>query len=285
MTSRQVLAEMGVEPDFTVLKGGSQEGPDRIDYIHRRTESAIIYFVCNSAKESKTLLCRFRDAEGRPEIWDPVTGEIRLAKGVSRQADNACNIELELPAIGSAFVIFRRDGQAPKRTAFLFADTSVRKTPVQGTWTVKFQPGRLAPEYVQWDELIDWTTSHEPGIKYFSGTATYSLPFDMPYAATGNHWLDLGTVREVGEVRMDGQDLGIAWTYPFRVEVPTKLLSKGAHTIEVKVTNVWNNRLVGDQFLPKEKRVTRTNLKGKHKKDSPLVSSGLLGPVTLQPIM
>jgi len=283
MTSRQVLAEMGVKPDFTVLKGGSQEGPDRIDYIHRRTDSADIYFVCNSAKESKTLLCRFRDAKGRPEIWYPVTGEIRSAKGVSRQADNACNIELELPAIGSAFVIFRRDGQAPKKTAVLFADTSVKKTPIQGTWTVKFQPGRLAPEYVKWDELIDWTTSPVDGIKYFSGTATYAIEFDIPDEARQDSWLDLGKVCEVGEARLDGQDLGTAWTYPFRVKVPAKLLTQGSHTLEVAVTNVWNNRLVGDQFLDEKDRITRTNKAGKGK-NTPLVPSGLLGPVTLEPV-
>ncbi len=83
---------------------------------------------------------------------------------------------------------------------------------------------------------------------------------------------------------MDGQFLGTAWTYPFRVRVPAELLSRGPHDLEVKVTNVWNNRLVGDQFLPEEERVTRTNMQGRHQKDTPLVPSGLLGPVTLQPV-
>ncbi len=283
LTSRQVLAEMGVTPDFTVLKGGSQEGPDRVDYIHRRTNNADVYFVCNGALETKTLLCRFRDAEGRPEIWYPVTGEICSAKVVSRQPDNSCNIELELPAIGSAFVVFRRNGQAPEKTGDFFVNKSVIKTPIKGKWTVKFQLGRLAPESVKWNELIDWTSSEEPGIKYFSGTAAYSIQFEMSGAASGDFWLDLGKVNEVGEVSIDGLDLGTVWTFPFRVKVPAKLLGKGSHILEVKVTNVWNNRLVGDQFLPEEDRITRTNMKGQHTKSSPLVPSGLLGPVTLQP--
>ena len=282
-TSRQVLAELGVTPDFTVLEGGSQEGPDRIDYIHRRTNNADVYFVCNGALETKTLLCRFRDAEGRPEIWYPVTGEICSAKVVSRQPDNSCNIELELPAIGSAFVVFRRNGQAPEKTGDFFVNKSVIKTPIKGKWTVKFQLGRLAPESVKWNELIDWTSSEEPGIKYFSGTAAYSIQFEMSGAASGDFWLDLGKVNEVGEVSIDGLDLGTVWTFPFRVKVPAKLLGKGSHILEVKVTNVWNNRLVGDQFLPEEDRITRTNMKGQHTKSSPLVPSGLLGPVTLQP--
>jgi hypothetical protein len=282
MTSRQVLTQMGVKPDFIVLKGGSQEGPDRIDYIHRRTDNADIYFVCNSAKETRTLLCQFRDAEGRPEIWYPISGEIRAAKAAKRQADNSCNIELELPAIGSAFVVFRRDGHAPKQPASHLVNLDVRKTPIIGKWTVSFQPGRLAPESVEWNDLIDWTSSQVPGIKYFSGTATYSIRFEMPTATGEDFWLDLGKACEVGEVSIDGQALGTAWTFPFRVRVPANLLRKGAHRLEVKVTNVWNNRLVGDQFLPEEQRITRTNMQGQHKKDSPLVPSGLLGPVTLQ---
>ncbi len=202
---------------------------------------------------------------------------------VSRQHDNSCHIELELPAFGSAFVVFRRNGKPPKKAANIFADTQTERSPIKGKWTVKFQPGRLAPESVEWDELIDWTSSEEPGIKYFSGTAAYSIQFNMSEAAAEDFWLDLGKVNEVGEVSIDGQDLGTVWTFPFRVKVQAKLLSKGSHILEVKVTNVWNNRLVGDQFLPEEERLTRTNMKGQHTKISPLVPSGLLGPVTLQP--
>ena len=106
----------------------------------------------------------------------------------------------------------------------------------------------------------------------------------MAKAAAGDFWLDLGKVCEVGEVSIDAHDLGTAWTYPFRVKIPAKLLSRGMHNLEVKVTNVWNNRLVGDQFLDEKDRVTRTNMLGKHKKDTPLVPSGLLGPVTLVPV-
>ena len=148
---------------------------------------------------------------------------------------------------------------------------------------MRFQPGRLAPESVKWDKLIDWTTSQTPGIKYFSGTTAYSIQFEMPKAAVSDFWLDLGKVCEVGEVSIDAHDLGTVWTYPFRVKVPAKLLTKGTHNLEVKVTNVWNNRLVGDQFLPEKDRITRTNVKVTNK-NSPLVPSGLLGPVVLMPV-
>ena len=285
MTSRQVLTEMGIKPDFTVLKGGTQEGPLRIDYIHRRTDNADVYFVCNSAKEMKTVTCKFRDTNGRAEVWYPVTGEICLANVIGRNDDGSCDIALELPAFGSVFVVFRRGGrggQGPKKTADLFANESSAKIPVEGKWTVKFQPGRLAPESVQWDKPIDWTTSDVDGIKYFSGTAAYSVQVEMARDAVEDFWLDLGEVREVAEVSIDGEQLGTAWTYPFRVKVPAKLLTKGTHNLEVKVTNVWNNRLVGDQFLDEKDRITRTNMRGRHKKNTPLVRSGLLGPVTLE---
>ena len=284
MTSRQALAEMGVTPDFTVLEGGSQEGVDRIDHIHRYAQNADIYFVCSGAEETKTLLCRFRDAQGRPEIWDPITGEICVPRAVYRQPDNSCHIELELPALGSAFVVFRRDGAPPNIAAPSFAGAQGEEIPIQGQWTVRFQPGRLAPESVEWDKLIDWTNSDDPGIKYFSGTAAYSTRFKMPENAAGDFWLDLGRVCEVGEVSLDGHALGTAWTSPFRVKVPAGRLTKGSHTLEIKVTNVWNNRLVGDTFLPEGERFTRTNMERAHTKDSPLVPSGLLGPVTLLPV-
>lgn len=283
MTSREVLAHLGVKQDFTVLRGGSQEGPLRIDYIHRRCKNADIYFVCNSAKETKSLLCRFRDADGRPEVWCPVTGMICLADVVQRHGDGTCDVALDLPAFGSAIVVFRRDGVAPERTAEPPATESAAQTLVTGTWTVKFQPGRLAPESVQWDRLIDWTTSEVDGIKYFSGTATYSTQFEIPVLVQMDHWLDLGEVREVAEVNLDGKPLGTAWTYPFRVRVPAGLLTRGMHELEVRVTNVWNNRLVGDKFLDATERITRTNMQHVHDKNSPLVPSGLLGPVTLGP--
>ena len=278
------MGQLGVKPDFSVLRGGSQEGPDRVDYIHRCCDNADVYFVCNSAKQPRTLLCNFRDAEGRAEVWDPVTGEICLAKGVRRRADNSCNVELELPAIGSAFVVFRRDGRAPRKTAEPLVNPLADRIVINGRWTVKFQQGRLAPESVEWDELIDWTASPLPGVKYFSGTAVYSIRFEMTRDAGEDFWLDLGEVREVGEVSIDGHELGTAWTHPFRVKVPAEVLRRGFHDLEVKVTNVWNNRLVGDQFLEEKKRVTRTNLRGRHKKGTPLVHSGLLGPVTLEPV-
>ena len=281
MTSRQVLAKMEVKQDFTVLKGGSQAGPLRIDYMHRRSDNADTYFVCNSAKETKAVTCRFRDAEGRAELWCPVTGEICPVKVTNRNEDGSCDIAIELPAFGSVFVVFRRDGAASTKSADLIVNASAVKIPVEGKWRIEFQPERRAPESVEWDKLIDWRTSNVEGIKYFSGMATYTIQFDVARKAVEDFWLDLGEVNVVAGVSIDGQMLGTAWTYPFRVKVPAEILSKGSHQLEVKVTNLWNNRLVGDNLLDKKDRVTRTNLYGKFNKNTPLLASGLLGPVNL----
>ena len=107
----------------------------------------------------------------------------------------------------------------------------------------------------------------------------------MESDADTDQWLDLGEVHEVAEVSIDGKQLGTAWTYPFRVKIPAKILSKGSHNLEVRVTNVWNNRLVGDSFLDEADRVTRTNIRNKFNKKKPLIPSGLLGPVTLEPVL
>lgn len=280
-TAGQVLLHMGVQPDVTVLRGGSQEGSLRIDAIHRRTENADVYFVCNSAEEAKSLTCRFRSAEGSAEIWNPVTGDFRRARQVRRQSDGSCTLDLDLPAIGSAFVVFRRDGEPLAQESDLFADRAAGRIPITGDWTVAFQPGRRAPESVQFAELIDWTTADDAGINYFSGTATYAIQFDLSETLQGDFRLDLGRVCETGDVSFDGEELGTVWTFPYSVKVPAELLSKGSHRLEVKVTNVWHNRLAGDQLLPEEERVTSTNLKGRPARNSPLVPSGLLGPVML----
>ncbi len=180
-------------------------------------------------------------------------------------------------------MLFRRDGAPLEKTADRPVTESGKKIPVEGTWTVKFQPGRRAPDSVQWDRLIDWATSDVEGIKYFSGTATYSIQLKMPAHAQADHWLDLGEVREVAEVSVDGEQLGTAWTHTFRVRIPARLLIRGTHDLEVRVTNVWNNRLVGDKFLDETDRITRTNMQHVHNKNTPLIPSGLLGPITLRP--
>ncbi len=153
--------------------------------------------------------------------------------------------------------------------------------PIEGPWEVHFPPGWGAPETASFPELISWTESAVSAIKYFSGTATYRKEFQVPVDFP--HWmrvyLDLGNVQELADITFNGSNLGVAWIAPYRVEI-TKLLKRGKNLLEIDVTNLWPNRLIGDQFLPEEKRYTQTNIK-KFTKQSPLRVSGLLGPVRL----
>lgn len=156
---------------------------------------------------------------------------------------------------------------------------------VAGPWTLSFPPDWGAPPQVQVDDLQSWTEFKDPGIRYFSGTATYrtTLHLTAPQlAATHATWLNLGEVHEVASIRINGKPAGILWKRPFAVRVDN-LLHAGDNIIEVDVTNLWPNRLIGDAQSSTGKHYTWTNIR-KYNRDSPLLQSGLLGPVTLEPL-
>ena len=155
---------------------------------------------------------------------------------------------------------------------------------VAGPWEVSFDPKRGGPGKVTFTDLSDWTDQSDPGIKYYSGTAVYRKTvtlsdFRLP-TSDSRLYLDLGLVRELAEVRVNGQPCGIVWASPFRADI-TKAAKAGTNELEVRVVNFWYNRVFGDQALPTEKRLTRTNIKTLQNPGTPLMPSGLLGPVTV----
>jgi hypothetical protein len=178
---------------------------------------------------------------------------------------------------------------------------------IQGPWELRFAPNWGAPERVTLDRLISWSEHSDPGVKYFSGTATYLKRFDIPAGLLGSErclCLDLGKVAVMAEVKLNGQDLGILWKPPFRVDI-TDAAKPGENALEIKVVNLWINRQIGDEQLPEDSdrnpdgtlkswpewlaqgklsptgRFTFTSWR-LWKKNDPLVESGLLGPVTIQ---
>jgi hypothetical protein len=179
---------------------------------------------------------------------------------------------------------------------------------IAGPWEVRFAPGGGAPERVALERLASWSEHSDPGVKFFSGTATYRISFDVPaemLAASRRLFLDLGDVQVMAEVRVNGRDLGILWKAPFRVEIG-EAAKAGVNVLEVKVVNLWVNRQIGDELLPEDSdRNPDGTLKswpkwvegdgpspaGRHtftswrlwRKGARLVPSGLLGPVTLVP--
>jgi hypothetical protein len=217
-----------------------------------------------------------------PELWEPITGAVRRAAAY-QQAGGCTTVPLEFAPHGSLFLVFREpipaDQKGKAKGNFpLFSPVQE----VDGPWAVKFDPKWGGPESVLFAKLEDWAKRPEPEIKYYSGTATYRKQFELkPGIATSKArlFLDLGTVKNVAHVRLNGRDLGAVWTAPWRVEI-TDALQPTGNTLEIDVVNLWPNRLVGDAALPAEKRYTKTNVS--FGKDRPLLPSGLLGPVTVQ---
>ena len=156
-------------------------------------------------------------------------------------------------------------------------------------WTVKFDSAWGGPaKPVVFTKLEDWTKRSEEGIKYYSGTATYRTTFafkkDKKQKAA-HIFLDLGVVKEIAEVRLNGKKIGVLWCPPWNLDI-TKAIKKGENALEIDVVNLWPNRLIGDGKLPVEKRFAKTNVAFYYTKplkgpDHVLLESGLLGPVRL----
>jgi len=280
-TAREVLLAAGVKPDFE-LTGGDAETD--LDTIHRRDGEADVYFVANRGKRTENVTCTFRVAGKAPELWDAVSGARRFAAAYA-EADGRTSLPLQLPPCGSRFVVFRQP--APKHPAT--AETNVTPcsmlSELDGPWQVTFDPNWGGPGTVEFRDLVSWTEREEPGIKFYSGTAVYRKAFDGPENSrflpeSQRLWLDLGNVRELAEVKVNGRSCGIVWSPPFRVDV-TGAVKPGVNQLEIEVVNFWPNRIIGDDALPPEQRVTRTNIR-KLTKDTELMESRLFGPVTLQ---
>lgn len=254
--------------------------------IHRRTADGDIYFVSGQGAAD----CTFRVSGKRPELWDAVSGTTCDATNWRATDDGRTLVSLTLPENGSVFVVFRKAGQA---SAAAPPPRPRAEQVLAGPWTVNFQPGRGAPASAVFEKLTAWDQHRDTGIKFFSGTATYQKSFEISEAqAKRPVWLQLGEVKYLAQVRLNGRDLGIVWTAPWSVEL-TKALKPGRNELEIAVTNTWVNRLIGDAALPPEKRLTKTNValeKGKRTvkvyqgfgSDDPLMPSGLLGPVRLE---
>ncbi|HWI55987.1 MAG TPA: glycosyl hydrolase, partial [Bacillota bacterium] len=152
-----------------------------------------------------------------------------------------------------------------------------------GGWTLQAPLHPLdaaATKPLTLDTLKSWTEFADPNLKYFSGTLQYSRELELSQFGPGERlWLDLGEVHELAEVELNGHKLGILWKPPTRIEI-TSAAKPGKNHLVVRVTNFWPNRIIGDQLLPPAQRVTRTNIR-KLTNDTPLMPSGLLGPVRL----
>ncbi len=160
---------------------------------------------------------------------------------------------------------------------------------ITGDWQLDFPSGWGAPDHIVFPELMSWTDSDQEGVKYFSGIATYKKTFDIPAEYIEDELiitLDLGKVREVVEVYLNGESMGILWKPPYKMDI-TRAAKAGENTLTLEVANTWSNRLTGDGMLPEGERYTKTNITGPNLqtntlwRDAPLLESGLMGPVAI----
>jgi hypothetical protein len=155
---------------------------------------------------------------------------------------------------------------------------------VDGLWQLNFPPKLGAPATAIFDHLMSWTESKDDGVKYFSGSATYEKEIEIPTEYLGpDHqlFLDLGAVKNLAEITLNGKPLGVLWKEPFRADI-TEAAKVGANKLEIRITNLWPNRMIGDQKLPENERITWASVQP-YNADSPLLPSGLLGPVRILP--
>jgi hypothetical protein len=269
------LKALGVSPDFD---HAMPESDTRILFVHRKLTDGDIYFLDNRSDRDETVDATFRVTGKAPELWYAETGKSEPAS--YRIASGRTTVPLHFGPWGTVFVVFRQRATAASRTLPKVVETQLAT--VDGSWNVSFQPGRGAPESVTLDNLASWSDSADKGVKYFSGTGTYAKTIQAPaewFKRGAKLWIDMGDVKNLAEVTVNGKSLGIVWHAPYRIDA-TGALKTGANEITIKVTNAWVNRLIGDQQPDATTKYTFTTVKP-YKANSPLLPSGLLGPVQI----
>ena len=273
MDAAAALKALDVAPDFDHSK---PESDTRIEFVHRKVADGEIYFLDNRSDRDETVEASFRVTGRAPELWYAETGKSEPASYAT--ANGRTTLPLHLEPWGTVFVVFREAAAVPARV--LPRATETKLADVDGPWEVKFQEARGAPASISLDRLMSWTESGDAGVKYFSGVGTYTKTIEATAEWLGGSvWLDLGDVKNLAEVSVNGVSLGVVWHAPYRVDV-TQALKPGKNVVVIKVVNAWVNRLIGDQQAGATK-YTYADITP-YKADAPLLPSGLLGPVTLQ---
>jgi len=246
--------------------------------VHRKLADGDLYWVNNRHNRVEDVEATFR-VEGKvPVIWHPETAKTEPA---SYTIENGITkVHLHLQPSDAVFVIFRE--KATKTSATLPATEEKQLATVEGSWNISFQKDRGAPASATLDKLVSYTENTDAGIKYFSGIASYTKTITADknwFAKNTQLWLDLGDVKNLAEVFVNGKSLGIVWKKPFRVDV-TNALKAGENKLEIRVTNLWVNRLIGDAQPNVTHKITYTTMPF-YQANSKLQPSGLLGPVKI----
>lgn len=272
MMMEEVFELIGVKPDMQT------EPNDPLLFIHRKLADADIYFVSNQSEETIPVSPRFRIDGKQPEHWNPIEGSVCTLPAYGN-VDGATTVPLELAPLESMFIVFRKPaGKAESESLTTnFPEVKVLVS-VDKPWQVQFDPAKGGPQTdVIMETLADWSAFDDEKIKYYSGEAVYKNEFNLSALPSDEVYLDLGNVSVMAKVKVNGHEAGGVWTAPWRVRI-TDYIQEGANTIEIRVVNNWVNRLIGDSRLPIDKRTTWAPI-NPYRPESPLQSSGLIGPV------
>lgn len=270
----QVLHSLNVKPDFTYAAEDSVE----LMNVHRKLGETEIYWVNSRSNKPVSVEATFRITGKKPEIWHPETGEKEDAS--YNINGDMTSVTLNLTPNDAIFVVFSNKAKENSRTVSVLLEQTLKT--IEGPWRVTFQENRGAPAEVSFNTLLPWNEHSDPGIKFFSGTATYYSTIYAPEewsAEEGEIWLDLGVVKNIAEVVVNGHRMRTLWKQPFRLNI-ADVLNPGENDIEIRITNLWVNRLIGDDQPGIKHKITYTSLPF-YKANSSLMASGLMGPVVL----
>ncbi|PIF70873.1 glycosyl hydrolase [Flavobacterium sp. 2] len=272
------FASIGISQDvyFPNLNRADSE---TLAWTHRKSDTEDIYFISNQKAEKRSFEASFRIAGKIPVWYNPVTDKTSDTAKWMIENDRTI-VSITLDANESGFVIFKDEIKELLVENYKKSPEFEIVQSLDENWELQFDPAFKGPkEVIKTNKLFDWSNSDNDQIKYYSGTAVYKKEFVWKGKDTNKIWLDLGEIANIAEVKINGKDCGTLWTFPFKTAI-SQALKKGKNTIEIKITNTWANRLMGDQKLPKEERLTWTNA-AYRLEGEPLLKAGLLGPVTI----
>ncbi len=276
VTPAQALATLATPQDFAVT---ANDAGLKLLFAHRRTEDSDIYFVANHSPTPGKITAAFRVKGRAPQRWDPATGAITAIDDL-HATDDRTEVPLALEPYASTFVVFRAQPAPLPASENKLVEEMPSLLDLTGPWNVQFTPGWGAPDQATFPKLESWTEESDPGIRNYSGTATYTRSFDFPAVHSGERIvLDLGQVDVIASIKLNDKDVGIVWKLPYALDIASALVP-GANKLEIRVANLWANRLIADAGLPEAARKTWTSGTFYKPTDPPL-PSGLLGPVRL----
>ncbi|WP_340113249.1 glycosyl hydrolase [Maribellus mangrovi] len=271
----EVLKKEQIVSDFSYTKTYDDT---ELLYVHRKLGDVDFYWVNNRKDRDEDVKATFRVEGKEAEIWHPETGE--MTKTSYNIENGTTTVPLHLVPNDAVFVVFRNKADAATYTVPEVSETKL--TDITGPWEVAFESKVGTPFQANFETLSPWNESPDKNIKYFSGIGTYVKTISVPaewIKDKGKIFLDLGEVENLAEIRINDNDLGVVWKKPFRMDI-SSALHEGENEIQIKVVNLWVNRLIGDAQPEVTEKLTYTVMPF-YRADSPLKPSGLLGPVSI----